>query len=276
MGVFLAALAAAFAGTGDFLGGLASRRANTWAVGTWNHAAGAVTVLAIAPFLDGSLTTELIFWGSLAGLGGAIGVMGLYTGFTRSDVAVVSPIAAVGAATWPVIWSIFSGDFPAGLVVAGIITGIVAIWLVSGGSRRVIAGDRDGLRFGLIAGLGFGAQLIFFSFTSDGSSIWALLPARIAGGLVIAAVALWLGNSLRLPRDAVTPGIAAGALTAIGNGFFIIAAGLESLAVATVVAAMFPATTVLLARLVFHERLTPRRVLGLALALVAVALVSVG
>lgn len=276
MGVFLAALAAAFAGTGDFLGGLASRRANPWAVGTWNHIAGALTVLAIAPFLDGSLSGELIFWGSLAGLGGAIGVMGLYTGFTRSDVAVVSPIAAVGAATWPVIWSIFSGDFPTGLVVAGIVTGLVAIWLVSGGSRHVIAGDRAGLRFGLIAGLGFGAQLIFFSFTSDGSSIWALLPARVSGGVVIAAVGLWLGKSLVLPRAAVSPGIAAGALTAVGNGFFIIAAGLESLAVATVVAAMFPATTVLLARLVFHERLTSRRILGLALALVAVALVSVG
>jgi len=276
MGVVYAALAAAFAGTGDFLGGLASRRANTWAVGTWNHIAGAVTVLVIAPFLDGKLTAELIWWGSLAGIGGAIGVMGLYTGFTRSDVAVVSPIAAVGAATWPVVWSIVTGDFPSGLVVAGIITGLAAIWLVSGGSSRVLAGDREGLRFGLIAGLGFGAQLIFFSFTSDGSNIWSLLPARIAGGLLIASVAILLGKSLRLPRKAQAPGMAAGALTAIGNGFFIIAAGLESLAVATVVAAMFPATTVLLARLVFHERLTARRLVGLGLALLAVALVSAG
>jgi drug/metabolite transporter (DMT)-like permease len=276
MGVFLAALAAAFAGTGDFLGGLASRRANTWAVGTWNHVAGAITVLAIAPFLDGELTGELIWWGSLAGIGGAIGVMGLYTGFTRSDVAVVSPIAAVGAATWPVVWSIITGDFPTGLVVAGIVVGLAAIWLVSGGNRQVLAGDREGLKFGMIAGLGFGAQLIFLSFTADGSSIWALLPARVAGGVVIAAVAIALGKSLALPRDARVPGLAAGSLTAIGNGFFIIATGLESLAVATVVAAMFPATTVLLARLVFHERLTKRRVVGLALALVAVALVSVG
>ena len=276
MGVFLAGLAAVFAGSGDFLGGFASRQANTWAVGTWNHIAGTVTVLAIAPFLDGSLSGDLILWGSLAGVGGAIGVMGLYTGFARSDIAVVSPIAAVGAATWPVVWSVFFGDFPTGVVVAGTVIGIVAIWLVSGGSSRVLAGDRHGLRFGLIAGLGFGAQLIFFSFTSDGSSIWALLPARIAGGVLIAAIGLRLGKNLLLPRDAVTPGIAAGTLTAIGNGFFIIAAGLESLAVATVVAAMFPAASVLLARLVFKEILTPRRLAGLALALVAVALVSVG
>jgi drug/metabolite transporter (DMT)-like permease len=276
MGVLLAGFAAAFAGTGDFLGGFATRRANTWAVGTWNHVAGAVTVLAIAPFLDGSLSGDLILWGSLAGVGGAVGVMGLYTGFARSDIAVVSPIAAVGAATWPVVWSVFFGDFPTGLVMAGIVIGIVAIWLVSGGSSRVLAGDRHGLRFGLIAGLGFGAQLIFFSFTSDGSSIWALLPARIAGGVLIAAIGLRLGKNLLLPRDAATPGIAAGALTAIGNGFFIIAAGLESLAVVTVVAAMFPAASVLLARLVFKEILTPRRLAGLALALVAVALVSVG
>ena len=276
MGVIFAALAATFAGSGDFLGGLASRRASTWAVGTWNHVAGAITVLAIAPFLDGRLSGDLILWGSLAGVGGGIGVMGLYTGFARSDIAVVSPIAAVGAATWPVVWSVFFGEFPAGLVVVGVVTGIAAIWLVSGGSRGVLAGDRHGLRFGLIAGLGFGAQLIFLSFTSDGSNIWALLPARISGGVLIATVGLWLGKNLLIPRNAITPGIAAGSLTAIGNGFFIIATGLESLAVATVVAAMFPAATVLLARLVFRERLTARRLTGLALALVAVALVSVG
>ena len=276
MGVIFAALAATFAGSGDFLGGLASRRASTWAVGTWNHVAGAITVLVIAPFLDGRLSGDLILWGSLAGVGGGIGVMGLYTGFARSDIAVVSPIAAVGAATWPVVWSVFFGEFPAGLVVVGVVTGIAAIWLVSGGSRGVLAGDRHGLRFGLIAGLGFGAQLIFLSFTSDGSNIWALLPARISGGVLIATVGLWLGKNLLIPRNAITPGIAAGSLTAIGNGFFIIATGLESLAVATVVAAMFPAATVLLARLVFRERLTARRLTGLAMALVAVALVSVG
>ncbi len=159
-------------------------------MGCWyvEHVAGAITVLAMAPFLDGGLSGEIILWGSLAGFGGAIGVMGLYTGFTRSDIAVVSPIAAVGAATWPVVWSVLFGETPAGLVVAGIVTGIAAIWLVSGGGRQVLAGDRDGLRFGLISGLGFGAQLIFLSFTSEGSSIWALFPARIAGGILIAVV----------------------------------------------------------------------------------------
>lgn len=276
MGVIFASLAATLAGTGDFLGGLASRRANPWAVGTWNHVAGAVTVLAIAPFLDGKLGSELIVWGALAGIGGSIGVMGLYAGFTRSDVAVVSPIAAVGAATWPIVWGTLSGESPTGLVVVGIVAGVVAIWLVSGGSRSVLADDRIGLRFGLIAGLGFGAQLIFLSFTSDGSNIWAMFPARIAGGVLIASVGLWLGKDLRLPRNARSPGLAAGSFTAMGNGFFIIAAGLETLPVASVIAAMFPAATVLLARFFFHERLTARRLVGLALALVAVALVSLG
>jgi acetyltransferase-like isoleucine patch superfamily enzyme len=64
--------------------------------------------------------------------------------------------------------------------------------------------------------------------------------------------------------------------TVIGNGLFVISAGIESLAVATVLAAMFPATTVLLAWLVLRERLTPRRMAGLALALVAVGLVAAG
>lgn len=276
MGVSFAALAALLAGSGDFLGGFASRRANVWAVATWNHAAGAIVVLLLGPFLGGSISGDLIGWGALAGVGGAFGVMSLYSGFAVSNVAVVSPIAAVGAATWPVVWSVFTGDIPSAVAFAGIGTGIVAIWLVSGGSKATVGADLKGLRFGILAGLGFGAQLIFFSFTSDGSNIWALLPARLVGGTVVALVAWRLGRNLWLPRTAQTSGLAAGALTALGNGFFIIAAGLDSLAVVTVVSAMFPVATVLLARVVFHERLTGRRLVGLALALGAVALVSVG
>jgi len=276
MGILLALLASMFTGTGDFLGGLASRGGSVWGVGTWNHVAGAVVIPVLALALGGEITLELLVWGSAAGIAGAIGVVALYAGFTRSTMSVVSPIAAVGAAIWPVLWSMAFGDIPGGLVLIGIAVGIVAIWVVSGGSRTTLAADTDGLKYGVISGLGFGAMLILLSFTSDGSNVWALLPARISGAVFLIILASRLGQPLHLPRRSLLLAVFAGIATVVGNGLFVISAGLESLAVATVLAAMFPATTVLLAWLVLQERLTPRRMAGLALALVAVGLVAAG
>ena len=276
MGIFLATLASVFTGTGDFLGGLASRGGSVWGVGTWNHLAGAVVVPALALALGGEITVDLVVWGSAAGIAGAVGVVALYAGFTQSSMSVVSPIAAVGSATWPVVWSVARGDIPGGLVLIGIVVGIVAIWVVSGGSRTALVGDPVGLRYGVISGLGFGSMLILLSFTADGSNIWALFPARISGAVFLIILASRLGHRIRLPRRSLLLAILAGTATVVGNGLFIISAGIELLAVATVLAAMFPATTVLLAWLVLHERLTPRRMSGLALALVAVGLVAAG
>jgi uncharacterized membrane protein len=276
MGILLATLASMFTGTGDFLGGLASRNGSVWGVGTWNHVAGAVVVPVLALALGGEITIELLAWGSAAGIAGAVGVVALYAGFAQSSMSTVSPIAAVGSATWPVLWSMAHGDIPGGLVLIGIVLGIVAIWVVSGGSRTTLVGDPVGLKYGVISGLGFGTMLILLSFTADGSNIWALLPARISGAVFLIIIASRIGQPIHLPRRSWLLAVLAGTATVVGNGLFIISAGIESLAVATVLAAMFPATTVLLAWLFLRERLTPRRVAGLALALVAVGLVAAG
>lgn len=276
MGILLATLASVFTGTGDFLGGLASRSGSVWGVGTWNHVAGAVVIPALAIALGGEITVYVLVWGTAAGIAGAVGVVALYAGFTQSAMSVVSPIAAVGSATWPVLWSLAQGDIPSGLVVIGIVVGIAAIWAVSGGSRATLVGDPVGLRYGVISGLGFGSMLILLSFTADGSNIWALLPARISGAVFLIILASRLGHRLRLSRRSISLAILAGTATVMGNGLFIISAGIESLAVATVLAAMFPATTVLLAWFVLQERLTPRRIAGLGLALAAVGLVAAG
>ena len=83
-------------------------------------------------------------------------------------------------------------------------------------------------------------------------------------------------ESLIPERVSLVPGIGAGVLVTLGNGLFVVATTLGSLAVVSVLAAMFPATTVILAWLVLGERLTTQRKFGLVLALVAVGLVAGG
>ena len=128
----------------------------------------------------------------------------------------------------------------------------------------------------MLAGLGFGALLIFLSLGSDSSGIWALLPARLSGSLAVLVVVLVKGGEFLRERGPVVASASAGVLAALGNGLFVLAAARGSLAVVSVLAAMFPVATVLLAWVVLHERLTRQRQIGLVLALVAVGLVAGG
>lgn len=247
------------------------------AVVVFNHVAGVIAVLLLGPLFGGSLDGPTVFWGALAGLSGAFAVVSLYRGFALSSIAVVSPIAAVGAGVWPALWQIVRGDIPGLVVMTGLITGLIAIWTISSGGHAHEAEDvPTGVLYGMLAGLGFGALLIFLSLGSDDSGIWALLPARIAGALAVIVVVLVTRRELVPRRPAIVPSIGAGVLVTLGNGFFVVATTKGSLAVVSVLAAMFPAATVLLAWLVLKERLTPQRQLGLVLALVAVGLVAGG
>lgn len=276
MEVLLGVLAASFSGSGDFFGGVASRRSNVTGVVLGTHLIGIVAVFVIAPFVGGTLDADTIYWGAAAGVSGAVGVIGLYQGFARSGIGIVSPIAAVGAAGWPAIWSIGRGDSIAALEVVGLVAGIMAIWLIARSPGDEVGSPRIGVTFGLLAGLGFGGLLILLSFTADGAGIWALLPARMSGAVVVAGFGALAGAALRPDPASFAPVAASGTLTVLGNGAFILASDLGSLAVVSVLAAMFPAATVILARLILKERLSRARLIGLIVALVAVGLVAVG
>jgi uncharacterized membrane protein len=242
-----------------------------------NHIAGVLTVLALGPLFGGRLDSQTIVWGSFAGISGSLAVIALYSGFAQSSIAVVSPIAAVGAGAWPVLWQVLGGDVPGPVVLMGLVLGLVAIWTISSGHHIPDAENvRRGAAFGLLAGLGFGGLLIFLSLASDSSGIWAMLPARSVGALVLLIVVGATRRDLRPERDSLVPSVGAGVLVTLGNGMFLLAVARGSLAVVSVIAAMFPAATVVLAWLVLGERLTPQRRLGLALALVAVGLVAGG
>lgn len=242
-----------------------------------NHLAGLGAVLVLGPLFGGELDQTTVLWGGLAGLSGAMAVIALYSGFAQSSIAVVSPIAAVGAGVWPALWQIVRGDLPTAVVFVGLVVGLVAIWTISGGGHLSEADNVGvGVRYGLAAGLGFGGLLIFLSLAATDSGIWGLLPARISGSLVMLFIAAKAPGRFFPGRGAIAPAIGAGVLVTLGNGLYIIATTEGSLAVVSVLAAMFPAATVVLAWLVLGERLTRQRRLGLALALVAVGLVAGG
>ncbi len=276
MAILLALSSALVVGTGDFIGGFASRKGRIMGVVVVGQAVGMLTTVALAPVFGGSLDRPTLVWGALAGLGGGLGIAALYAGFARASIGVVSPVAAVTTASWPVLWDLARGQTPSLIASAGVALGLVGIWVVSGGEVGDQKSTRIGVGFGLLAGTGLGLLLILLSLASEDSGIWALLPARTSG-VIVAVVVAAAGSVPIIPAPtALRPAVGAGMLTVLGNGLFIEASMRGSLAVVSVITAMFPAATVVWARIVLGELLSTRRKLGLGLALAAVALVAAG
>lgn len=272
MTVLWSLLAATSWGAGDFFGGVAARSGRVTAVAAASQAVGIAVVLVLAPLIGGSPSGPDMGWGALAGVSGGLGILMLYRGMAVAHLGLVAPVAAIGTAAFPLLFGIATGERPGALEIAGLVVGLAAIWLVSSGQGPTTAA---GLLYGLAAGAAFGGLLIGLSRIGDDSGIWPLAPTRLAGALIIVAIALASRQALVPVRAAWRAIVPAGSLGVLGNVFFVFAVQ-DSLAVAAVIGSLFPAATVILARLVLHEPLTRRRAAGVLAAAVAVGLLALG
>jgi drug/metabolite transporter (DMT)-like permease len=233
-------------------------------------------LLLTTPFLQGTATTRDWVAGGLGGLAGAAGVGLLYKGLAVGPMSVVAPITALLSAAVPVIWGVAQGERPSTGVVAGMATALVAIVLVSaegGGTLR--PADVRGVVYALGAWLGFGTFFVALSYSSDDSGVWPLVAARCASVAVVGGLALLAVVPRAVPRGgAATLTVAAGALDATANVFYLLAVREGLLSVVSVLAALYPVGTVVLARVVLHERFGRLQRVGLAIAVPAAVLMA--
>jgi uncharacterized membrane protein len=187
---FLALASAAVYGAADFLGGLAFRRASTFAVVIVSQLAGLILLAALLPVLpDAQVSTRDLAWGMAAGVTGGAGVALLYRALAVGTMAVVAPTTAVCAAAIPVLASIALGERPSLRVAAGIALAVVAILLVSRSKSQIPnpKSPKTGLGLALMSGVAIGwlARLVL------GERLDAWQGAGIACALV--AVVLIVG-----------------------------------------------------------------------------------
>ena len=114
----------------------------------------------------------------------------------------------------------------------------------------------------------------FFKFANPGGILWTLPSARAAGSISLILVIVAIPPKGKWDGFWLT-GIAAGALDTIGILFFLRATQIGRLDVAALVCSLYPAGTILLAALVLREWPSRRKFAGIALALAAIALLSV-
>ena len=297
MYLVLALAAAASWGASDFVGGLIGRRVPGASVAFASQAVGLAALAALAPLAGGSPAGPDLAWGAVAGLGGATGVASLYHGLAVGQMSVVAPLTAVGSATLPVVFGLLTGERPSAAALTGVVLALVAVGVLCAfgppaedgdGAERAVdgggapgqgeraGGGGGGLVSGIVAGIGFGVFFICLGRASGGVGLWPLVSARVVSVGVLAVLVLATRRAL-VPGGGTGPAVVlTGALDVVANAAYLLATRRGLLSIVSLLASLYPAATVGLARLVLRERLTRPQAAGLAGAAAAVGLIALG
>jgi drug/metabolite transporter (DMT)-like permease len=275
--LLLGLLVAVTYGSGDFCGGQAMRRAPVGATLLWTQAIGLAALLLVAPFAGGSPSAGDLALGAVAGLAGAAGIGCLYRGLSIGRASVVAPVSAVGAAILQVAWGLARGEDPGAVALTGVALSLVAVGIVAGSAGETTehsAGRRTELLFGTAAAVLLGVFIILFSETGSDSGLWPAVTARLAPIPVLLVGLALLRRPILVGRAARGVVAGAGVLDATANALLLVALREGLLSIVAPVAALYPASTVVLSRIVLHERLGRARLAGLAVALVGLVLIG--
>lgn len=276
MEVLLGGLSSLFYGVADFLGGEGTKKVSAATVVVWSGLFSFPLLLVAAVAVGGDASIPDYAIGLAAGASGSLGLTMLFAGLAKGRAAAVAPASAALGAMVPLAVAIITGDRPSLVAWIGVVFAIPAIAL-SAWTDDDEGSLKEGLIYGTVAGVGFGGFTAIISFTDPDSNLLPLIAARASTIIVVAFIALmgvWkirrLSNS---PRAII-----------VGNGLFDVSANVTLLialragefALAAVAASFYPAVTVIMAKLVNGEHLRTRQTIGIAMTLLALALIAMG
>lgn len=283
--VGLSLASAAIWGTSDFVGGIAARRLPSPAVVTLSHSLSLALLVSLALLYRSTWPEPMsAVYGALAGVACGTGVMVLYKALALGGMGLTAAVSGVLAAVLPVLWAFSTEGLPRVPQIVGIVLAAVAIWMIARAPGS--PSSKQAILLGAAAGASFGCLFILLKLAGRGGVLWPLAWSRVASA-TLAAIVTWIGTrrnggrKLDTPTKLSWPGWAvlgliaiAGVFDASGNTFYTIATRLGRLDIAAVLSSLYPASTIVLAMVLLKERTTRSQAAGMALALVAVALIS--
>jgi drug/metabolite transporter (DMT)-like permease len=274
----LSLIAALGYGVSDFVGGLAARRTAVLSVVMVSYPIGFLGLLALAPLVGGTVTAHSLLVGAVAGLVSGCAILWFYAALAAGPMSVVSPLTSLLVAGLPLGVGILWGERPGPLALVGAGLAVVAVVLVS---RSKTVDESSSVRFSpkvawLTAGAGiaFAVYFVLLDKVGAGTGLWPLVASRASASALVLVAGLVTGQR-KLPtglplRLAVT----AAALDMVANWAFLDALRAGLLSIVSVLTSLYPAATVLLARVVLKEHTGWIQRIGLVLAAVAVSLIA--
>lgn len=266
-------LTAVFAwGTSDFLGGYAARRANAFLLTTIAHVGGLTLMLVLASATHAQFPSQSsIFWAFAGGMSGGGALAIFYRALASGRMGLTAPVAAVLGAAIPTMFGMITQGLPAAVHIAGFLVAAIGIWLIA---RTEDGSGPEGIGIAALAGVGFAGFYILMSQAKDGSALWLAVFSRCGSLLVTGLIVLAQRKFRDITPAGVRFGLLAGCLDVSGTALFVRASQTGRLDSAVVLTSLYPAVTVLLARLILHEHFTRWKAVGMFAALLAVPMIA--
>ena len=262
-------------GAGDFAGGLSSRKVGAYRAVFYADFFGFLLLLVAFPIFPEPFPGGRVFWVSvIGGILGTAGLLILYYSLAKGQMSIAAPVSALFAAILPVVVGSITEGLPRPIQLVGFILALAAVWLISQGDGEIHITRLSELRLPILAGLGFGSYFIFMhNATHDTITIlWPMITSRLAGTLLVLTIVLARREPLAVPRDAWGVVLINATLDLAGNFFYILASRAGRLDIAAVLSSLYPGATVILAWLLLKEHISRWQIVGILLALGAIAL----
>lgn len=230
---------------------------------------------------------------AFAGVAGTIAIAAFYRGLAVGAMGVVAPVSATAAAV-PLVVGLVSGERPTALQAAGIVLALVGVAVASrehaeaeeltpsagapveGGVEERTGRTAAGVGLALVSAVGFGIFFVLTDRASEADPLWAITTSRIAG-LGMVAIAIAATRPALAPARGELPALmAVGVFDMGGQLMFALASTVGLVSVVSVLASLYPVTTIVLARFVLGERVRAVQRAGAAGALAGVVLITAG
>jgi drug/metabolite transporter (DMT)-like permease len=272
----LFSLAAVFLwGGSDFTGGYAARRTNAFLFTAGVHLcgllfSGSLAVAMRAPFPS----PPAVRWSLAAGALGGMGLALFYRALASGNMGLTAPVAAVLSAVIPTLVDMRVEGFPGAVSLAGFGLAAVGVWLIS--RTEGSEGRPAGLGLAVAAGIGFGGFYLCAQQAGHESALWIAALSRTTALLAAGTAFLLSRQPFRITRAGAVMAVLAGVMDVSGTLVFVRASQTGRLDAAVVISSLYPAVTVLLAKLILKEHLTPWKAVGMAAAILAVPMIAGG
>jgi drug/metabolite transporter (DMT)-like permease len=275
--IALALVAAAGYGVSDFVGGVVSRRIAALRLVLVSYPLAMLIYLLLAPLVGGRIAAGSLLLGGLSGVCTGLALWWFYLAMAEGPMSVVSPLTAIIVAGLPVLVGLAAGEELTALAAVGVVVAIVAVVLVSKEAPNPKAGVRFTARVAwLTAGSGttFALAFVLLHHVEAGTGLWPLVAARVAASAVALGAALFAGGGMAPDRAVLGWAVVLSFIDVIATTALLFALQSGLLSLVSVLAALYPAVTVLMAIVLLNERVSPTQWGGLVLALGAVAMIA--